>query len=158
MIASNGLHSEVRCTARLKFSAMNKIKILLSLILLFHGQFVFCEELDLFLHEKGLWSIQGTTEENRWVIIHNMKEAKETGIFHIEVIAREVDVPAWKIKHIVKHMAITKAALSISVLKPLDKGAVYPETFNAAFEEWRKQNSGKGGFVCTSSLAECLNN
>ena len=135
-----------------------KMKIFLSIILLFYGQSVFCAEVDLFQHENGIWSIQGTEEKNSWVIIHNLKEAKDTGVFHIEVIARKVDDPAWKIEHVVKHMAITKSALSASVLKPLDKGAVYPETFDTAFEEWCKQNSGKGGSVCTSSITDCMNN
>ena len=135
-----------------------KMKTFLSIILLFYGQSAFCAEVDLFQHEIGIWSIQGTAEKNMWVIIHNLKEAKDTGVFHIEVIARKVDDPAWKIEHVVKHMAITKIALSASVLKPLHKGAVYPETFDNAFEEWRNQNSGRGGYVCTTSIIDCMKN
>jgi hypothetical protein len=132
------------------------MKILLSIILLLYGQSVFCADVDFFMHENGIWEIQGTADKNMWIIIHNLEEAKNSGIFHIEVIARKLDDPVWKIEHAVKHMAITKSALSSSVLKPLEKGAVYPETFDIAFEEWRNQNSGKGGLICTTSISECM--
>ncbi|RRS29937.1 MAG: hypothetical protein P794_09885 [Epsilonproteobacteria bacterium (ex Lamellibrachia satsuma)] len=56
----------------------------------------------------------------------------------------------------IKHMAITQSALASSVLKPLDKGAVYPETFEDAYNYWQEENSGKGGFVCTSRLSDCM--
>jgi hypothetical protein len=53
-------------------------------------------------------------------------------------------------------MAITQSALAACVVKPLNKGAVYPETFDDAYKDWQKQNSGKGGAVCTSSLEQCM--
>jgi hypothetical protein len=113
-------------------------------------------EVDLFQHRPGIWSIAGTAGKEMQVIIHNLDEARETGIFHIEIIARGVHEPAWKIERVVKHMAITQAALAVSVVKPLQKGAVYPEIFDDAYKEWQKQNSGKGGFLCTTTLAECM--
>lgn len=134
------------------------MKIVLFILLLLSNQSAFCQEVSLFQHEKGIWAIQGTKDKNVWIIIHNLKEAQRTGIFHIEVVARKKNGPPWKVEHLVKHMAITEGALSASVLMPLEKGSVYPETFDTYFKEWRRQNSGKGGPVCSASIAECMNN
>ena len=89
-------------------------------------------------------------------MIHNLKEARETGVYHIEVLARGIDDPVWKIEHVAAHMAITESALAASVLAPLNKGAVYPEIFDDAFMDWQKQNAGKGGAICASTIAECM--
>ena len=135
---------------------MHSMKSIIPFIFLLLVQSAYCADVDLLQHEKGIWSITGTAEKNMWIVIHNLKEAKETGIYHIEVLARGFNDPAWKVEHVVNHMAITQSALAAGVIKPLDKGAVYPETFNNAYNDWKKQNSGKGGFVCTSHLSECM--
>lgn len=136
---------------------MQRMKYLIPFIFLLLVNSAFCaSEADLSKHEKGIWSIKGTPEKKMWIVIHNLKEAKETGIYHIEVLARGFDEPVWKVEHVIKHMAITQSALASSVLKPLDKGAVYPETFDNAYNDWQKQNSGKGGFICTSHLSDCM--
>lgn len=100
--------------------------------------------------------MQGTAEKKMWIVIHNLNEAEQTGIYHIEVLARGFHDPVWKVEHVVKHMAITQSSLASSVIKPLNKGAVYPETFDNAYNDWQKENSGKGGFICTSRLSECM--
>ena len=132
------------------------MKIIIPFVILLFAQTALCAEADLLQHEKGIWSIAGTAEKNMWVVIHNFKEAKQTGIYHIEILARGSNEPDWKVEHVVKHMAITRSALAAGVVKPLNKGAVYPETFDDAYKEWQKQNSGKGGIVCTSSLGQCM--
>ena len=132
------------------------MKRIIPFIFLIFVQSAYCADIDLLQHGKGIWSIAGTTEKKMWIVIHNLKKAKETGIYHIEVLARGFNEPVWKVEHVVKHMAITQSALASSVIKTLNKGAVYPETFDNAYNDWQKQNSGKGGFICTSNLAECM--
>jgi len=135
---------------------MHKIKIIIACIVSLFAQTALCAGFDLLLHKKGIWSIAGTAEKNMWVVIHDLKEAEKSGIYHIEVLARGVNEPSWKIEHVVKHLAITPSALAACVVKPLETGAVYPETFDNAYKDWQKQNSGKGGPVCNSSLTECM--
>ena len=107
-------------------------------------------------HSKGIWSIGGTKGEKRWIIIHNLAEGKHTGVYHIEVIQRPVGAPVWQILRLVKHMAITEEALKRSIVKPLQRGDVYPESFDGALVKWKAENGGKGGAVCSSSVLECL--
>lgn len=107
-------------------------------------------------HETGIWSIEGTDQEQRWIVIHNLAEGKKSGIYHIEVIQRKTGVPAWQIERLLNHMAITEAALKRSIIKPLTRGAVYPEPFDDALAKWTAQNGGKGGDVCHTSVKDCL--
>ena len=111
---------------------------------------------DLQQHKVGIWSIKGTKTQQRWLIIHNLDEAKSTGTYHIEVIGRGNKDPAWKVEHIAGHMAIREAALAASVLKPLTKGDVYPETFENAYHAWQQSNAGKGGEICEQTVIDCL--
>lgn len=138
------------------FIVMHKTIFIITVLVLLFAQTALSAGVDLLHHKKGIWSIACTAEKNRWVVIHNLKEAKETGIYHIEVLARGSSEPTWKVEHVVKHMAITQSALAANVLKPLDRGAVYPETFDTAFHDWQQQNSGKGGRICNTSLDECM--
>jgi hypothetical protein len=136
---------------------MHKNIIILTILFVLLGcSSTFAKNLDE--HKNGIWSISGTSDENRWIIIHNLQEGKKTGIFHIEVIARKTNDPKWKIKHVAKHMAITRAALIKSIIKPLEKGLVYPETFDTAFRNWHKENNGEGGSVCNSTIEKCIRN
>lgn len=107
-------------------------------------------------HSKGIWSIANTDKEQRWIVIHNLPEARTTGIYHIEVIQKAKDAPAWKIVRLVSHMAITEAALKRSIVKPLDSGAVYPEPYDNALTQWQAQNNGKGGEVCNTTVLACI--
>lgn len=132
------------------------MKRLIPLLFLIFVQSAYCHDTDLSQHGKGVWSIAGTTEKNMWIVIHNIKKAQETGIYHIEVLARGFNDPVWKVEHVVNHMAITQSALAMSVVEPLNKGEVYPETFDNAYKHWQNTNSGKGGFICTTHLAECM--
>ena len=107
-------------------------------------------------HESGIWSIAGTEQAQRWLVIHNLAEAGTSGIYHIEVIQRPVGAPAWQIERLAPHMAITEAALKHSIVKPLQRGAVYPEAFDDALRAWHAMNGGKGGNICHTSVLECL--
>ena len=113
-------------------------------------------EIDIKSHSKGIWSIPGNDKEQRWIIIHNLTEARRTGIYQIEVISRKNGAPVWAIQHLANHMAITESALAHSVIKPLQKGAVYPESFDYAFKEWQAENNGMGGAVCKLTVLKCL--
>ncbi|WP_446809106.1 DUF5086 family protein [Methylomonas sp. 2BW1-5-20] len=104
----------------------------------------------------GTWSIASNHNEHRWVIIHNLNEAPKSGVYHIEVIGRGNGKPIWNIRHIANHMAITEEALSRSVIKPLNKGGVYPESFEWAYKSWQDTNDGKGGFICKTDVIQCL--
>ncbi len=107
-------------------------------------------------HPQGIWSMPPTQQENRWLIIHNLTQAKQTGIYHIEVIGRGKHDPVWKIKHLANHIAISEAALNRSIVAPLKKGAVYPESFESAYSQWQKLNNGAGGEVCQTDVVQCL--
>ncbi len=111
---------------------------------------------DLATHKAGIWAIESTENMSRRVIIHNLESAATTGVFHIEVIGRKHGNAAWQVEHLVRHMAITEKALKASVKTPLNKGAVYPESFNNAYSSWQKENDGKGGAICDTSLIECM--
>lgn len=108
-------------------------------------------------HPQGIWSIASTPKENRWLIIHNLSEAKTSGTYHIEVIARAKGDPVWKIKHIANHIAITESALTRSIITPLKKGAVYPESFESGYSKWKSLNNGAGGEICQTNVVQCLN-
>ena len=111
---------------------------------------------DLFNHEPGIWQIEDAPGQKRWLIIHNLAEAKATGIFHIEIIGRRDGQSTWSIMHICDHMAITQAALERSVIRPLKSGAVYPESFEAALARWKKEAAQGRQHICTTSVSECL--
>jgi uncharacterized protein DUF5086 len=112
---------------------------------------------DLFAHRTGLWSLAPQGDTLRWIEIHNLDEAGRSGVFHVEVLARRRGDPAWKVKHVAPHVAITTAALERSVVAPLTRGAVYPETFDAAYRKWQEARSAGGRApVCDSTIDECL--
>lgn len=111
---------------------------------------------DIPAHKAGIWSIPPAKGLTRWVIIHDLEASASSGIYHIEVIGRKKGAPAWKIIRLVRHMAITEQALAANLKAPLTKGGVYPESFNDAYGEWRKENGGSGGFVCSTSLLACM--
>ena len=110
----------------------------------------------LHAHEKGIWSLSGTAAAERWIVIHDLPEAKRTGVYHIEVLAREKNEPKWKVTRLRPHLAITEQALDRSVVKPLSSGAVYPESFDDAYRRWKEEQAQGGAFVCETSVLECM--
>jgi hypothetical protein len=132
------------------------IVILLLFIVCFACEAYAVDETAFFSHKPGIWAIEGKGKLARWIVIHNLAEAKGTGIFHIEVIGHVKGRPSWDIKHICNHMAITEDALKRSVRKPLDKGAVYPEAFDDAYAKWKKDAEAGQKVVCDRSVLECL--
>lgn len=110
----------------------------------------------LFAHKPGIWAIQGKGTLSRWVVVHNLAEARDTGVFHIEVIGRVKGRPSWDIKRICSHMAISKDALKRSVTRPLNRGAVYPEAFDDDYAAWKKEADAGRKVICERSVLECL--
>lgn len=115
----------------------------------------FADEVNFSTHEKGIWSLAEVGEMERWIVIHNLAEALETGIFHIDVIGRNAGEPEWSIFRLSNHIAITSVALSESVIEPLNKGAVYPESFQEAYSEWLKA-SPEDQFICRTTVSQCI--
>jgi len=111
---------------------------------------------DIFAAPKGIWAIPAPEGCTRWIVIHNLDEARQSGIFHIEVLEREDGKPDWEFRRLCSHMALTQEALEHSVLRPLEKGAVYPESFDDAYAAWKREAADGEAPVCSSSVAECL--
>jgi len=135
---------------------MNKTLILLLSLLgcpVLHAD---SNTIDIQSHKTGIWSIKGSDQAQRWIVIHDLTGVEKTGIYHIEVIQRTNGAPEWQIERLVRHMAITEAALKRSVINPLDRGAVYPEPFDDAMAEWQAKNGGLGGNVCNTSVTACI--
>ena len=130
------------------------MKIITTIIFMFVSAIALAQ--DITTHEPGIWSIAPTATMKRWIIIHNMEQARESGVFHIEVVGRNTGDAAWQVKHLVPHMAITAEALKKSVIEPLKKGGVYPETYDDAYAKWLKENNNRGGSICVTSVLECM--
>jgi len=132
------------------------ILTLAALMSLAAGQARAVDDAALFGHKQGIWAIEDKGTLQRWVVIHNLAQARDTGIFHLEVIAHEKGRPSWDVKRICPHMAVTKDALKRSVIKPLNRGAVYPEAFDDAYAKWKKEADEGRKVICDRSVLECL--
>lgn len=113
------------------------------------------DEAALFAHEAGLWQIAAKGAQKRWIEIHNLDEAKQSGVFHIEVLGRTPGKARSAVEHVRGHMAITRAALLRSVLKPLKTGSVYPESFDSAHARWLALPEAERT-ICDRTIVACL--
>jgi len=91
-----------------------------------------------------------------WVIIHDMENSVNNGVYQIQVIGRIHDAPVWQVERLVRHMTITEKAFKASVKTPLTKGAVYPKSFDNAYASWRQENNGSGGMIYDTTVLECM--
>jgi hypothetical protein len=103
-----------------------------------------------------VWELRGTDSTVRWLVIQDLAAGKESGVFHVELLERKKADPAWRFRRLAAHMAVTAAALRVSVGKPLRSGRVYPEHFEQAFAEWRKQQEAGTATVCERNILDCL--
>lgn len=103
-----------------------------------------------------LWALKSAPGTLRWIEIHNLRSAPADGMFHVEVLERRTADPAWQIKHRAGHLAVTDAALRASIVKPLKRGAVYPETYDSAYAKWVKDKEAGQARVCDSTILACL--
>lgn len=106
--------------------------------------------------ENDIWELSRSDTQLRWLIIHNLAEGKETGVFHVEILERNLEDPAWRFTRLAAHMAVTAEALRASVTSPRDSGRVYPEHFREAFARWRAQEGEGTAPVCRTSVLDCL--
>lgn len=132
------------------------LKNTLLLLMLADTSLIHADTLDLHSHKQGTWEITSTARMHRWRVIHQLEQGNRTGIYHIEVLGRKHDDPSWQVQRLVRHMAITSKALLRSITKPLNKGGVYPEPFDDAYQQWQSLNNGKGGPVCQTSVIDCM--
>lgn len=108
---------------------------------------------EVYSHQYGVWSIESDEKLKKRVIIHNIATAKEDGIFHIEIVGTEDPQQPWRVIRIKSHLAINSEALAPSLIKPLNKGKVYPEHFDFEFEAWQKQQQK---VICDTELFKCI--
>jgi hypothetical protein len=103
-----------------------------------------------------LWSIRSEEGKIRWIEIHNLATAATDGLYHLEVMERLRAAPPSQFKPLARHMAVTEEALRASLVEPLGKGSVYPESFDEAFSRWKAAQAANHAFVCKVSINACL--
>jgi len=106
--------------------------------------------------DSDLWSLAAPAGMRRWIEIHHRAAVPPGGVYHLEVLERRVGEPPWKVRHLAPHLAVTTAALRASILKPLRKGSVYPESFDAAYARWRELEARGAAPVCDTRIDRCL--
>ena len=103
-----------------------------------------------------LWSIRSDEGKVRWIEIHNLATAAADGVYHLEVMERLRAAPPAQFKPLARHMAVTEEALRASLVEPLGKGSVYPESYEEAFGGWKAAQALNRAFVCKVSINACL--
>jgi hypothetical protein len=88
--------------------------------------------------------------------VHQLEGIGAHMLFHVSVLSREKGLPAWNIKHIVPHLAITEAALRRSVTGPAPKQRMsYPEQYNEGYSQWLELQAQGKAPICETSVLEC---
>jgi Domain of unknown function (DUF5086) len=110
------------------------------------------------ISEGSIWILPSTPTEQVWLEVHAIDGDGAEATYHISVLSKIKADPAWKITHVVAHMAITELALRNGPLRPAPKTvrAAYPETYDAGYAEWIKLNSQGIAPICSTSVMECL--
>ena len=106
--------------------------------------------------DRDIWSLPSSPGVHRWLVIHDRQGEGATRVYHVEVLERKAGEKPWQVTHRAPHMAVTEDALRRSVVKPLEKGAVYPETFDSAYAEWKRTNARNPAPVCGTSVPDCM--
>jgi hypothetical protein len=105
---------------------------------------------------SALWSISSPSAIVRWIEVHNLGTAGADGLYHVEVLERRSIDPPWIFKSLANHMALTEQALRASVVMPLKRGSVYPETYNGGLAKWKAAQADGRAFICTTNVNACL--
>jgi hypothetical protein len=106
--------------------------------------------------ENDVWQLGRTDSTVQWLVIHDLADGRQSGVYHVEVLERRLGDPTWQFTRLAAHMAVTAAALRRSVQKPLRSGRVYPEHFDQAFAKWKEQREAGTARVCETTVLECL--
>ncbi|MBH9397534.1 DUF5086 family protein [Pseudomonas aeruginosa] len=93
---------------------------------------------------------------SRWLIVHNLSSAAADGLYHVEVLERRQGQQPWQFQRLAAHLALTEQALRASIVAPLKRGGVYPESYQFAYREWQRRQAAGQAPVCRSTVAECL--
>lgn len=102
------------------------------------------------------WQIAGQPGKTTWIEIHNRQEAQTSGVAHIMILARKRGAPVWEVEHVCDHLAITTAALQLSVVRPYKTRAVYPERYFEAYDRWKADEQKGTAVVCSTSIQDFL--
>lgn len=108
---------------------------------------------DVLTDNYGVWSLPPEGKLKRWIVIHNLEDARHSQIFHIEVLGLKKGDQPWQVLHLQNHMAVTAEALAKDLTAPKAKGRVYPESFDNAFDKWLVSSPQP---VCQTSILDCL--
>jgi hypothetical protein len=102
------------------------------------------------------WRLASPPGITRWLEIHNLQDARSSGIYHVQVLERSANSPQWEIRSLADHIAVTTAGLRASILGVASEKPVYPERFDAAYQEWKELEAHGEAPVCHSEVAKCL--
>jgi hypothetical protein len=103
-----------------------------------------------------VWRLSSPPGTFRWLEIHNLDDARSTGIYHVQVLERSANSPPWEFRSLADHMAITAMGIRASIQGVASEKAVYPETFNTAYRAWKKLEARGEAPVCNLEVAKCL--
>ncbi|MBG7370174.1 DUF5086 family protein [Pseudomonas aeruginosa] len=106
--------------------------------------------------EQPLWSLPAAPGLSRWLIVHNLSSAAADGLYHVEVLERRQGQQPGQFQRLAAPLALTAQALRASIVAPLKRGGVYPESYQFAYREWQRQQAAGQAPVCRSTVAECL--
>ncbi|MGB8356498.1 MAG: DUF5086 family protein [Chthoniobacteraceae bacterium] len=108
-------------------------------------------ERDFSLH--AMWVVDETAKTVTWVEIHQTDDTQTTGIFHVSVYLRGKN-PRSDALWVCHHLAITREALERSLIRPLKRLGLYPESFEAGYHDWQQDQKKGTAFVCTTTIAD----
>jgi hypothetical protein len=102
------------------------------------------------------WRLPATPSSDRWLEVREIEGLGAHRLFHVSVLSLEKGRPAWNIKHVVCHMAITEVALRRSITGPAPKQRMsYPEQYNEGYGQWLKLKAQGTAPICETSVLEC---
>jgi len=102
------------------------------------------------------WRIESPAGTIRWIEIHELDAGRATGLYHVQVLEREVQSPPWKFRSLASHMALTESALRASIIEIAKERSVYPETFESGYNTWKEREANGDAPICKSEVAKCL--
>ncbi|MGS8176728.1 DUF5086 family protein [Pseudomonas aeruginosa] len=96
--------------------------------------------------EQPLWSLPAAPGLSRWLIVHNLSS----------VLERRQGQQPWQFQRLAAHLALTEQALRASIVAPLKRGGVYPESYQFAYRQWQERQAAGQAPVCRRTVDECL--
>ena len=97
--------------------------------------------------EQPLWSLPAAP---------GLSSAAADGLYHVEVLERRQGQQPWQFQRLAAHLALTEQALRASIVAPLKRGGVYPESYQFAYRQWQERQAAGQAPVCRRTVDECL--